>query len=626
MNKPTQKIIGSVDLLELLDLEERGELADHLDLKRPEKLDDKAFQDEILSISATTLLEHILQLRQPMIRMLQDIYAFLSRQEVKGRSTTRAVILPRAEKDLKILFDEALTGVIATALDRRRRKASLEAIAQRIGHLTNLLNYHVGTIEPSLVQCETSESLALQEVSGLEAIAHQFRQFREVYHQHDIACVEALYSELQEISTKLEQLNSAAQHKKSAHAGAVQEVLIKHVYGMRIVEAKLYDMRGSRTDSYDATSPTQCIYGRDWDGLLEEISTLKEIIFAACEFEESATSLYDFLNLEMWRDRWRIYELWMLTHLIDVFERVGFEVDISARVQDEVWDLKFTKDDSPIATLLAQGVTLEIYYQLYEKNAQGGDMPDIAIKEQRGGYVFVLDPKYGRSYRRGELGELAERYAKAFSAKLTIIHNFYQLPTYDYLTVSEDPACMVVSDIAPDTKNLGKLDRDIILALDSSWLSARTVMMVDVSGSTSGVRQRLVNAVERVCEKNQIRSSGSSLLVLYSDKMEVCLPLRSVRNIKDLIFNTAGGGTSLSSALQEVISMLAAEVNIPSIILVFTDDDPSELSKGVGDLVAIVDKLRAMNTRIEVFEVTKSDHTTLSDFTENNQIKYERIW
>jgi hypothetical protein len=110
--------IGSAELLALLDLEERKELARELKLPPPKRLRDRAFSTTISTFSVTTLLQTILRMRTPLIRMLQEVHQFLEQQEIRGRTNVRVVALPEAQGEMQVVFSTALKEAVAAALDR----------------------------------------------------------------------------------------------------------------------------------------------------------------------------------------------------------------------------------------------------------------------------------------------------------------------------------------------------------------------------------------------------------------------------------------------------------------------------------------------------------------------------
>ncbi|MFH0825234.1 MAG: hypothetical protein V2B18_20985, partial [Pseudomonadota bacterium] len=128
--KPTEP----ADILQLLDLEERQVLANRFGLSPPVSLGDKGFVDSIARFSSTTILGTIVTLRRPFLRMLHEINVFLQPQGLRGRTTTRTVMLPgESEAELRLIFDQGLQEAIATFLATRGVDKTLETLDDEVG-------------------------------------------------------------------------------------------------------------------------------------------------------------------------------------------------------------------------------------------------------------------------------------------------------------------------------------------------------------------------------------------------------------------------------------------------------------------------------------------------------------
>jgi hypothetical protein len=118
-------------------------------------------------------------------------------------------------------------------------------------------------------------------------------------------------------------------------------------------------------------------------------------------------------------------------------EQFGFTIDISTRIVNGMWDIRYGRDVNPVAYLQQNGVTLEIFYQLYVGRADTHDMPDLAVRigghngdissPGKEDYLMVIDPKYGVTFTKRKLRKVAERYADAFSPCLALVHNYYPM-------------------------------------------------------------------------------------------------------------------------------------------------------------------------------------------------------
>jgi hypothetical protein len=177
--------IKPAELLEMLDLEERKALASEIGLTPPKNLNDQAFASSIAEFSATTLLRTIIGLRSPIIEMLKEVYQFLEKEEARGRTTVRAVVLPGAKDDLQILFNPAMKEAIATALDGRIMSSSIDSLEEQARDLRSLIVTHIKSIRDTPVRYQTHESRSMRSDPQSEPIASQFDRHKFIYHPQD---------------------------------------------------------------------------------------------------------------------------------------------------------------------------------------------------------------------------------------------------------------------------------------------------------------------------------------------------------------------------------------------------------------------------------------------------------
>ena len=165
------------------------------------------------------------------------------------------------------------------------------------------------------------------------------------------------------------------------------------------------------------------------------------------------------------KQRWRIYELWLLVHVLAALRDSGARLCLNG-VQDGVWALHYGRAEAPVATCHLGDMPLKVYYQLHSRSEDGADMPDIAVIGTD--TIVVIDPKHGRSYTRSKVQRVLTRYAASFSAALTAIVNYYPMRSYQFeLTSQGDSRWLLASGIAPASVGVQRLDlliRDAVLS------------------------------------------------------------------------------------------------------------------------------------------------------------------
>lgn len=206
------------------------------------------------------------------------------------------------------------------------------------------------------------------------------------------------------------------------------------------------------------------------------IAGVRALVTDLAEAERARAGVADFVRSEFWFQRWRIYELWLLARVIRCLEQAGGEVT-PLGVDGDVWRLPFGRAQEPIAAVQLGGRRVSVYYQLFELRdepasgaTKAADMPDIAVSladpEER--FLFVLDPKHGRSYDRRTVELVVNDYADAFDPDLTSVVNYYPVRSYgfDHLAGGLKPR-VLASGIAPESIELRRLElafTDVLLA------------------------------------------------------------------------------------------------------------------------------------------------------------------
>ena len=195
------------------------------------------------------------------------------------------------------------------------------------------------------------------------------------------------------------------------------------------------------------------------------LSQLAQLVAEVNVGQRASRERSDFLRTEFWKQRWRVYELWLLVRVLSSLRDAGAIVSLNG-VQDGVWNLRYGRSEAPVATCNIGEMPLKVYYQLHVQSDDGADMPDIAVIGAQP--IVVLDPKHGRSYTRGKVQRVLTRYAASFSAALTAIVNYYPVRSYVFEVASHDDIrWLLASGVSPGSAAAERLElliRDAVLA------------------------------------------------------------------------------------------------------------------------------------------------------------------
>ena len=614
-----KKQISGRGLIEMLDLEERKILANDLHLSPPNKLNDKSFSEAVSKKSNTTILSYIIQSRYPIILMLHEIYTFIehTKQISKARTTTRIIILPTLRgKEIRCDFKPAWQRAIATLLNDKYFLNSISKIKHEVEDLNKTL------YQLQIFKGRTEYQLTAK---GIQAYKDQYRDpdiafylqnkelglqreyyvMKRVYNRVDFEFLKRLCVELRRIIMKLESLINNHDKSTPIHIIDAKSLFDQFTKGLHVIDNKVQVMPGQ----IGKGGPSQPNVG-----LLqvqEKLKKIEENIFAASDFEETGNDIFDFLTWDIWNERDRVYELWMLIHLLKLGEDFGFMLDIKRVKSDGTWNLKFTKDKEKVATLRSSTnkSILEVYYQYIDKEGKGGNMPDIAIKKNRR-YLAVLDPKYGKTYNRRKLVDLVARYNDAYSADLTMIHNFYKVNDYDYdvipIKYSKKSRCIIASDIRLGSHNLGRLEKDIssTIVKDSKITQETYVILIDVSASMQNYSKQTCQIIDKLILQYNLGDSEKSFLILFDSKIVKEISTKNISDISNVLSGFSGGGTNITAALRMTMEKIVNS-NSPVSLFVITDGQDSGI-----DTNFLTQGLLSINLKLfAIFEISNYTST-----------------
>jgi hypothetical protein len=549
------------------------------------------FRTALSEIPVTDLVERIVRSRLPFVEMMREISQLLERLKVRGRTTARFVLVGDA-KAIRFDFGPQLLEKIATCLDQYEAVRTAHSIEKHLTDLKKSIRSFVEPIRP--IRMERENNLVRSaDPTERQIVKRLLRgQIAMETHPADVSDVSELQNAIVDVVTLCRRVMSGtipAAWNDVLHQAQSLESELRH---------KVSSLGGWRSQEWPL--PRRQLKVADKEHVLRQVRLLKEAVVAASSYEDATRGLVDFLNLEIWHQRWRIYEIWTLVRLLTIFHDLGFSIDLGQRAKNEVWSLKFTKDSRPVAYLCSDKARLEVFYQLYSKRENTGDMPDIGVRFPDKKALVILDPKHGLTYTSSDLGDVAKRYLEAFRASVTIVHNYYPMKSQDE-TISFEPRCTILSDVRPGGAGLALFDRLIRSVVPTDWVAPALsiVAVIDVSGSTRECLKTLWASLAARLDFLTEPVSGDSKLVFFDDR-----PLRvaSFEEYPKLFSNGVpeGGRTDLKAALEFGIRLLENTQGGRSLWL-FSDGqdsfDPNPIARA----------LTSRNIRLEVFESSKQE-------------------
>lgn len=577
----------------LLQPEERTKVLTQLGFSEP--LDDVSLSDQ----SNSQIVSTIVQLRLPFIKMMHEITELLDQLGASIRGNVRFVVLPDADHFLSIDFGPQARKAMATALNAKLLTDHSRAIADRAADLDRNVRALCDNIRAMPVERYDNTGQMLKARSAqFPSSPNAFRDawladhmFKRRLHEYNPQDKQALRPVAEKIG-HLDQLLRRLLRDANDMNGMVPTLLTQIGRVQAVIATKL----NAGPVSVGYPLPPRSANDGQFSQAIKRADMLEEAILTASDFVQSLDALYDFLNLEIWKQRWRVYELWVLSRALLNLTRMGAQIVDTTRIIDGSWRLKFTKDSRPILSLDMGGQAIDCFYQYYQSREDVGDMPDIAFRIPNGRFIAVVDPKHGESYSRRDLNEVCKRYASAFKPYLSCVVNYFDVRETEEL--SQSPRSLTIYGLCPDSKPNELFDDELAAAFERALRdrglpfpgASSIVVLFDGSTSTEGRRAGLVKTFRGAITKLVRQPRRDSVVLVFGDSIlrEGSLAdLRSERILSDL----PKSGTNLQGALEEGLVRLRG-LPEPRQLWLFTDGE------GIGDILVFEDELRRASSSI----------------------------
>jgi hypothetical protein len=602
-SKPECRSIDARDVLALLDLEE-------LEALRTEQGSDNP--DEALeAYDASYLLQWLAVRRTPFVKMAVGVCSMLASLETSLRGNISFIVLPEHGTDLTVDFRPQMRSAVATALRMSELGNSVVGIDRRAKEARRRVRQLCDNFRPQPVnRPDPTGKMLLDRAATTHDPRERFKsefQARHFSHQHyefnpaDVAAMARIAAATENLKALAERLFGQAQAASRPFAtdGVADTALLRTLGEMaRSTATKSAQACAQSSKESPPAGPT--LPASRYQGVESSIAALKSALLAASDAEQATSELFDFFSLEFWKQRWRLYELWILGRVLEWFTKRGARVCDSSRIKEGRWLLKFTHDLRPVLGFEFAGKPFDLYYQYFEVGTERANMPDIALKLRDGAFVTVLDPKHGVTYSRNDLNEVCRRYAAAFTPAASCVMNYF--PGAEPVErLSAAPACTVIYGLQPDSETVDLLDSELDTALGAAWRGAGTArtaiaVLLDVSPSTADVRHMLCDAARQAFCASLFACSAESRVLLFGGG------IAADADVWDffcgaLDCSVTMEGTDIAGALCAALDRLTTS-RLPVEIWLFTDGHGGVASE------TLTARLRQARASLRVWEAT----------------------
>jgi hypothetical protein len=530
---------SNIDLLPLLEDDELQGLLSDL------RVSDK---QELQAFSTTTLLAAVLTRRKPFIRMMTEIADLLGRLNAWIPGNTELITLPNSGESLR--FGSQLRRHLALCADERLFARDATDLQALLGQCRAAVENLIRDCLPQRVSVAPAVFLWRPDIPY--SVARRFgSRSHELFHSDDFNFFENVQEELAALNALIERATPELDGPLAAATfrgdlRQLEDAVLEKIESM----LRNIDDQGLLSPQIDA---------RDQQRTLEQLRRLRESLAGVTQRGEARDELVDFLSLGIWKQRWRVFEVWSLCRTIGVVLDRGGVVRPSDRIKNGEWILKYANDSAPCLEIELMGTPLHVYYQLRRPGQGRAHMPDIALEIPGAGFIVVADPKHGKTYRRTSMERVCRRYQRTFDPVLSCVMNYFErdLPWHE---VDGDTSMIVATGMTPDSDTMLRVDSAMDEALECAWaqqklkpLPRHLMILFDVSLSTLKIRDGMID--DLCARAASITWTESSRVLPFADDVLDPVPLAAL-NREALSFRKVNGGTRIAPAFDSAVRTL----------------------------------------------------------------------
>jgi hypothetical protein len=488
-------------------------------------------------VSKTSYAMAVLETVAPLARMLSDVIQLLRRCEVHARTTNSIVVLSDQFQLTQQQYD----------LATKWSDTLLRSIDHSIwSDLENVLD---STIHPLLTRLWESArpTITFEQEDVVDIFLEDPYEFREPREW-----TEAMYSE-----ETLEECKHALSLISDAVPSPGQDAPIFEPQFLERLNGLLQDLQDQYHRFEHQISQAQVKRRLSLPGLTPEDHEALRIFVERLKFLadwERRNGFEDLLQIDIFRHRPQLYEVWALSYILFTMANAGFEIDLLEVLDDghggKRWELKYAKALRPVAELTtAHGEHLFLFYQLFRRRGSG-DMPDISMwdnPEGLGHPIWVVDPKFSEKggYTATDYKRTAQRYRSRFRPRsFSTIVEYFARPEISV------PASDAILDVRPGGGGLQRLTDYLRRAHD---LGPFRVAVIDVSASFS---EKLGAAANRLSNP-QLGLLADQFITFASDATVHNNLSAALRDGGKTLAEMAGGSTQYEPLLKTMHALQA---------------------------------------------------------------------
>lgn len=518
--------------------------------------------------TASELLNWIVEQRGAFVAMAAEIAGFLNRIEASLKGNVEFIVASQDGNDVSIAFGPQIRSLLLVAASWVNQ--SVPDIDKQLALIKREVTALARDARPSFVKRDSSVGRQMRDFghqTGLpvwDRRADMMRTSAQEVHPSDIKVMREVRDAFARTQQRVEALLT-----DHAAADAVNQPL-QQMVGQ--VLSALRQIEGKASPGYGG--PPTRLDERRGRRIAQSIGEIESLARQALQMDAAGSEVLEAMALALWKERWRIYELWVLCSVGMTFVHASERIDTLDRISNGRWTLKYTRDPKPAIAFAIGDRWIDLFYQYFEKGEDRANMPDIALRDRATGrWLAIVDPKMGETYSFKDLAEVCLRYADAFDAQISMIASYFpEQASVD--TLAHARLALIFNGLRPASavalhRALAEAAKEIGVPLPSKAV----VVLADVSGSTEKHRALIASAAATALATDRQIDRLGSLVASFADSW---IEQRSVSDyLASPVLTESGGGTNHAAAFETAVSHLR-EVTGEKEIWLFGDGDGAQ--------------------------------------------------
>ena len=238
-----------------------------------------------------------------------------------------------------------------------------------------------------------------------------------------------------------------------------------------------------------------------WQGIWKQIENRFEAIIVKRIGSNKINVFARFFTLPFWRERDRLYEVWVLVHFISLLQDQGMPVELF--VKQKEWRLSYNNASKPVAQIRGSDFMLEVWYQHkikedLQKFEDEPIEPDLLFLLRRARKrklepLILIECKERKDFSDREMKIWAAFCEVQYKAKLNIFCNYLDYKSQKSIQLYRGmPLDIFCAQFRPSSSVVEMIDKEFLAFLQDQIKSFYPVTLFDLSGSMLGKDVELV--------------------------------------------------------------------------------------------------------------------------------------